>query len=84
MGFFDEIIKLFGTEEKLSYKIMILGEYGVVVEGYKKIVSLEEKEIVLELTKGTKISICGVKLFIKQLEKNEVVVGGEILEIKVL
>lgn len=79
MGFFDEIIKLFGADEKPSYKIMVLGEYGVVIEGYKKIVSLEENEIILLLKNGGKVSIVGVKLFIKQLEKEEVVISGKIL-----
>ena len=83
MGFFDEIISLFGEDEiDTSFKIECLGRGAVVVGGYKKILKLSEGEIQLSYKKDGKIIIRGAKLYIKKLEESEVVVAGKILEIQ--
>lgn len=80
MGFFNEFLNLFiGEELDQSFKLEMVGKTALMIEGYSKIVTLEPDEIVLRLTKGGLIKIKGAKLYIKKLEKSEVVIAGNIL-----
>ena len=84
MGFFDEIKKSFSEEElDLSFKLECYGGSALVVMGYKKIVSLGEAEIVLNVGKKTKLMVTGAKLFIKKLEVEELVIAGKIMNIAI-
>lgn len=81
MGFFDEFLNLFGVEEiDTSYKIIVLGKSGVMIEGYKKLLTLSDTQILL-LLKNIKLNLIGKGLYIKKMEKSEIVVGGTITHI---
>lgn len=82
MGFFNEIESLFEENEiDFSFRVDCIGRGAVVVSGYKTITKLTEGEIILALKKEGEIKIKGAKLFIKRMEKEEVVIAGKILEI---
>ena len=85
MGFFNEILNLFEEESvDQSFKVVVIGKSGVAIEGYKNIISLKEDEIVLGIKETSSIKIKGVKLYIKKIEKNEVVIAGKLLSFEII
>ena len=84
MSFFNEIEKVFAIDEiKKDFSIHIIGGNCVIVEGYRKILSFSTSEIVLLLKRNDeRILIKGIKMIIKKLETNEIVLGGEILSVE--
>jgi len=84
MGFFNEFVDLFkGEEIDDSFKVVLLGTTAIMVEGYKKLITLEENMVELSLPKG-KIIIKGAKLCIKTISRQEVVISGKVLEFMVV
>lgn len=82
MGFYNEIESLFNNEKiDNSFNLECLGQSAVVISGYKLISKLSETEMVISVKNNKKIIITGVKLYIKRLEKMEVVIAGTILNI---
>lgn len=82
MGFYNEIESLFNNEKiDNSFNLECLGQSAVVISGYKLISKLSETEMVISVKNNKKIVISGVKLYIKRLEKMEVVIAGTILNI---
>lgn len=82
MGFYNEIESLFNNEKiDNSFNLECLGQSAVIVSGYKLISKLSETEMVISVKNNKKIIITGVKLYIKRLEKMEVVIAGTILNI---
>ena len=77
-----EIESLFNNEKiDSSFNLECLGQSAVVISGYKLISKLSETEMVISVKNNKKIIITGVKLYIKRLEKMEVVIAGTILNI---
>ena len=82
MGFYNEKESLFNNEKiDNSFNLECLGQSAVVISGYKLISKLSETEMVISVKNNKKIVISGVKLYIKRLEKMEVVIAGTILNI---
>ncbi len=82
MGFYNEIESLFNNEKiDNSFNLECLGQSAVIVSGYKLISKLSETEMVISVKNNKKIVISGVKLYIKRLEKMEVIIAGTILNI---
>lgn len=85
MGFFDEVLNLFNGEDyDSSFKIVVLGSSGAIIEGYKRIIAMEESEIIIEIKNKKQIVVSGAKLYIKKLEKEELVIAGDIMALKVI
>ncbi len=83
MSFYNEIEKLFGDEVgSPAFCVHIYGEKFIVIEGYKQIVSFGDTSVVVKLINGEKLSLSGVKMVVKRLEKGELVIGGEFLSIE--
>ena len=83
MSFYDEVEKLFNVEQiQAEFNITIIGMKIVIINGYKKIVSFSDNEIVLKLKGGSDILIKGIKMVVKHLAKAEVVIDGELLSIE--
>lgn len=83
MSFYDEVEKLFNIEQvQAEFNITIIGMKIVIINGYKKIISFSDNEIVLKLKDGSIVLIKGIKMVIKQLAKAEMAIDGELLSIE--
>lgn len=81
MSFFNEVISLLGIDAQMlaaGYQIVNYNGEAVYVEGYKKVLSIAENEIILELRKGKKISLQGEGLNVFSLEDTTIIVKGKI------
>ena len=78
MSLFGEIEKLMNSADaSFNYRIINLGGKTLYVEGIKGVVSLGENEILLQLKKQL-LTIAGLNLKVKYLDKTTCVVDGEI------
>ncbi len=74
----SEIEKLMNSaDSSLNYRVVNLGGKTVYVEGIKSVVSLGETEIIFQIKKQA-LSISGVDLKVKYLDKSSCVIIGEI------
>lgn len=84
--FMDEISKLSGlpADEILSgFRVVMLSNNAVYIEGINKIITLSKECVVFKLKKGC-IKINGDNLVIKDLNIGSVMVVGKILGVEVL
>jgi len=81
MSLISEIEKLMNTADaSFNYRIINLGGKSLYVEGIKSVVSLGENEILLQLKKQL-LTIAGVNLKVKYLDKTTCVIDGEICSV---
>jgi len=80
MGFINETNKLLGIDKTLKNQTFcnVAPNYGVVIEGYKKIYELSKTKIVLICNDGKKVEIIGSNLIIKEVSFSELSVNGTI------
>lgn len=77
---FDFFNDLFDEFKKSSYRIQIDSGKKIVVEGYKNILLIDSKNIVLKLCEE-ELSITGNDLKIQQFGTNTIIVCGKITQI---
>ena len=83
MSFYDEVEKLFNVDEVRSkFSLYLIAMNVLVVNGYEKIISFSDSEIVLKCQGKLTIIIKGLKLVIKKLAKAELVINGELLSLE--
>ncbi|MBP3631234.1 MAG: YabP/YqfC family sporulation protein [Clostridia bacterium] len=83
MSFYDEVEKLFNLDEfRSEFSLCLVSMSALVVNGYEKIISFSESEIVLKCYGGLRVLIKGAKLVIKKLAKSELVINGELLAVE--
>lgn len=75
---FDFFNDLFGECKKSNYRIQIDSGKKIVVEGYKNILLIDNKNIILKLC-NEELSIVGKDLKIQQLGTNTIIICGKIL-----
>ena len=78
MSLFGEIEKLMNSADaSFNYRIINLGGKTLYVEGIRQVVSLGENEILLQLKKQL-LTIAGINLKVKYLDKTTCVIDGDI------
>lgn len=80
MSFFKEAADALGldlTKIALGYEVINFGGEAIFVEGFKRLVSTTDCEIVLELKKS-RIRIAGESLFIFSLEESTIIIKGKV------
>lgn len=82
--FFDELKKNLFSDEELFFntKLTLLNNNAVVIEGYKKLLKYENNEISYQSQNGI-YAICGKNLKIFSINPVELLIKGEISEIKI-
>lgn len=80
MAFFDEIITTLGIDErtKTGSFVYVSPSVGLVVEGFKKLLSLNLAKIELVCKDGSKITITGSNLSAKEISNSEISLLGQI------
>lgn len=81
MSFFNEIATALGLDKSSianGYQIINYNGDAAYVEGFKKVLSIDEKCVVLGL-KGKRITVLGENLSVKELENNTVIICGKIV-----
>lgn len=74
----SEIEKLMNSaDSSFNYRVINLGGKTVYIEGIKSVVSLGESEIIFQIKRQI-LSISGVDLKVKYLDKSSCVINGEI------
>ncbi len=83
MAFFDEIITALDIDSRTKTRpfIYLSPADGLVVEGFKKIISLSQVKIELLCTDKTKIMILGKNLSAKEISTSEISLLGEVDEV---
>ena len=81
MGFSDSLFNLTGGIMPSAYRISILGEKRVYIEGVLKIIDITDKKIVV-LVKNNKLKIIGENLKILSYFEKDLSVIGEIFKIE--
>ena len=79
-GFVGDYIKELGLTDT-DYKIVLLGNQFVCVQGFKSVLKIESELIVLK-TKNGELNIFGENLCIKELGSQEIKICGNILKIE--
>lgn len=81
MSLLGEIEKLMNTADaSFNYRVINLGGKTLYIEGIESVVSLGENEILLQLKKQL-LTIAGVNLKVKYLDKTTCVIDGEICSV---
>lgn len=62
-------------------RITVLGNKQLIIENYKGIIEYEENKIRIKTSEGT-IKLSGVKMTIKEITTDDLMVNGEILTIQ--
>ena len=79
MSMLEEIEKLMqSADTSFNYRIINLGGKSLYIEGIKSIVDLNENEMIFQIKKNI-ISVSGLDLHIKYLDKSTCVVKGDII-----
>lgn len=69
-------------KESFAYKITLIAGKELLIEGHKGILSYSENEIIIRVRHG-KIELLGEKLFIKEINEDEVLVTGCVVSVRV-
>ncbi len=77
MSFIEEIKNMLGIEEDF-FKVLLIGEGAMYVEGVKSVVKFSSEEIILRLKKG-EIKILGKEMFIKKYCGGDLAICGKII-----
>ena len=79
MSFFQNIFNNFDGESPLSnlFRVVIVGDSGVYIEGVKSIKSYSKDKIEILLKKGA-FNVYGEQLFIKKYYLGDMVICGKI------
>ena len=78
MGFIDETKHLLGIDHTLKNQTLcqVSPNYGVLIEGYKKIYELSNTKIMVLCVDGKKLEIQGKNLKIKEISHKELSING--------
>ncbi|MBO5774023.1 MAG: YabP/YqfC family sporulation protein [Clostridia bacterium] len=71
------------VKESFTYKITFIGGKELLIEGHKGIVSYSEQEIIARVKRG-KLEIAGEKLFLKEINEDELLISGIVLGVRVI
>ena len=83
MSLYESILKSLGvatTDLPCSYRISVCGEFGVHVEGVKKIIDVASDKVIFEVKNG-KIMVEGNNLKLTSFLNSDVVIKGEVLKV---
>jgi len=69
-------------KESFANKITLIAGKELLIEGHKGILSYSENEIIIRVRHG-KIELLGEKLFIKEINEDEVLVTGCVDSVRV-
>ena len=70
-------------KESFAYKVTLTGGKELFIEGHRGIVSYSEQEIICRV-KRDKLEISGEKLFVEEINEDELLVSGIVLGIRVI
>lgn len=81
MSFLDNICQNFGlTSAPFSFRLVMLGEVGVYIEGVKGVISFSNTNILISVG-GGKLEVVGERLKIKKYCLGDLVIVGKILKV---
>ena len=84
MSLYESILKSLGvatTDLPCSYRISVCGEFGVHVEGVKKIIDVASNKVIFEVKNG-KIVCEGKNLKIISFVYGDAVIKGEVIKVE--
>lgn len=70
-------------KESFAYKVTLIGGKELFIEGHRGIVSYSDQEIICRV-KRDKLEISGEKLFVKEINEDELLVSGIVLGVRVI
>ena len=70
-------------KESFAYKVTLTGGKELFIEGHRGIVSYSEQEIICRV-KRDKLEISGEKLYVEEINEDELLVSGIVLGIRVI
>lgn len=76
MAYLKDIINR-NFDNCIDYKITIIGEDTLIIEGFKRILTFSSQEITLSLNKAT-LQVIGESLVIEMMEQDYIQIGGRI------
>ncbi len=82
MGFSDSLFKLTGAVAPLPFRVTVLGEKGIYIEGVLKIIDIDDKKIVV-LLKNNRLKIIGEGLKILSYYEKDLSIKGEVVKIEI-
>ncbi len=84
MGFSDCILKCLNLDNMSfldSYRVTIVGERGVYIEGILKIIDVKDDRIILSVKKG-KLNVFGSSLKLKSYYEKDIAIIGKVIKIE--
>lgn len=82
--FFSEVLtKLSLSIDNVGEKITLYGMIGIQIEGHKGIIDFCKDYVIVKF-KREKIRICGERLTLKEISKDEIFVNGKIKSLGVV
>jgi len=69
-------------KQDLDFKVTVLGDNGVIVEGFKSIIHYSSEHIVLRLAKS-RLLLDGEKLVVREVAKGLLILDGSLTKFEV-
>ncbi len=82
MGILNEVVDNLNLELSNNYKYYNFGGKVVYIENFVRILTFNKEEIILKLKKGM-FKVLGINLIIEELNKNSLLIKGEIKGVEV-
>lgn len=79
MAYLKDIINR-NFDNCINYKITLIGDNTLIIEGFRKVLTFSSDEITLSLNKAT-IQVMGSNLIIDVMQRDYVQIGGNIVSI---
>ena len=85
MSFFDETLNNLNIKNKLNNVFCSFSpDYGIVIEGHKKIIELTPTKIILLCSNNKKMEVLGNNLRIQNIATEEISISGTITAINII
>lgn len=76
MAYIKDILSVF--DESITYKMTLIGSSGIIIEGYRDVLTFSDRYIELRMGKNNRARIEGENLHIQELEGKVVTIKGKI------